>query len=142
FSKLVHNVAGRPMVRHVVEAARAAGMSRTVVVIGNQADEVRRAVGDNDKRVGFAYQDAQRGTGHAVLSAERHLAGYEGDVLILNVDLPALRPDTLLRFVEFHLVSGAPLSLMTVFVESSAGYVSVIRNYNDDLSRIVDEADG
>jgi len=141
FSKLVHNVAGRPMVRHVVEAARAAGMSRTVVVIGNQADEVRRAVGDNDKRVGFAYQDAQRGTGHAVLSAERHLAGYEGDVLILNGDLPALRPDTLSRFVEFHRASGAPLSLVTVVVESPAGYGRVIRTYNGDLSRIVEEAD-
>src|SRR5439155_18088385 len=80
-TKLVHNVAGRPMVRHVVEAARAAGMSRTVVVVGNQADEVRRAVGETDKRIGFAYQDSQRGTGHAVLSAEGHLLGYEGDVL-------------------------------------------------------------
>src|SRR6266704_2711357 len=58
-TKLVHNVAGRPMVRHVVEAARAAGMSRTVVVVGNQADEVRRAVGETDKRIGFAYQDSQ-----------------------------------------------------------------------------------
>jgi bifunctional UDP-N-acetylglucosamine pyrophosphorylase/glucosamine-1-phosphate N-acetyltransferase len=140
-SKLVHNVAGRPMVRHVVEAARTAGMARTVVVIGNQADEVRRAVGENDKRIGFAYQDAQRGTGHAVLSAERHLAGYEGDVLILNGDLPVLRPDTLSRFVEFHRSSAAPLSLVTAAVESPAGYGRIIRTYNGDLSRIVEEAD-
>ncbi len=140
-SKLVHNVAGRPMVRHVVEAARAAGMARTVVVIGNQADDVRRAVGENDKRIGFTYQDAQRGTGHAVLSAERHLAGYEGDLLILNGDLPALRPETLARFLEFHRASGAPLSLMTTVVEAPAGYGRVIRTYNGDVSRIVEEAD-
>ena len=114
-SKLVHNVAGRPMVRHVVEAAKAAGVARPVVVIGNQADDVRRAVGENDKRVGFAYQDAQRGTGHAVLSAERHLAEYEGDVLILNGDLPVLRPDTLTRFADFHRSSGAPLSYPIIF---------------------------
>ncbi|HKB07618.1 MAG TPA: bifunctional UDP-N-acetylglucosamine diphosphorylase/glucosamine-1-phosphate N-acetyltransferase GlmU [Candidatus Polarisedimenticolia bacterium] len=140
-SKLVHNVAGRPMVRHVVEAARTAGMARTVVVVGNQADEVRRAVGENDKRIGFAYQDAQRGTGHAVLSAERQLAGYEGDVLILNGDLPALRPDTLSRFVEFHRSSGAPLSLVTAAIESPTGYGRIIRTYNGDLSRIVEETD-
>src|SRR3989449_1807692 len=115
-TKLIHAIAGRPMVRHVVEAAKAAGMSRTVVVVGNQADEVRRAVGETDKRIGFAYQDSQRGTGHAVLSAEGHLLGYEGDVLILNGDLPALRPDTLHRFVDFHRASGAPLSLMTAVV--------------------------
>src|SRR3989475_70452 len=140
-SKLVHNVAGRPMVRHVVEAARAAGVARTVVVSGNQADEVRRAVGENDKRVGFAYQDAQRGTGHAVLSAERHLAEYEGDVLILNGDLPVLRPDTLTRFADFHRSSGAPFSLVTAAVESPAGYGRIIRTYNGDVSRIVEEAD-
>ena len=140
-TKLVHNVAGRPMVRHVVEAARAAGMSRTVVVVGNQADEVRRAVGETDKRIGFAYQDSQRGTGHAVLSAEGHLLGYEGDVLILNGDLPALRPDTLHRFVDFHRASGAPLSLMTAVVDVPGGYGRVIRTYNGDVSRIVEEAD-
>ncbi len=140
-SKLVHNVAGRPMVRHVVEAAKAAGLHRTVVVVGNQADEVRRAVGENDKRIGFAYQDAQRGTGHAVLSAERHLVGYEGDVLILNGDLPALRPDTLNRFVEFQRASGSPLSLMTAVVEAPTGYGRVVRTYNGDVSRIVEEAD-
>jgi bifunctional UDP-N-acetylglucosamine pyrophosphorylase/glucosamine-1-phosphate N-acetyltransferase len=140
-SKLLHNVAGRPMVRHVVEAARAAGMVRTVVIVGNQADEVRRAVGENDKRIGFTYQDAQRGTGHAVLSAERHLAGYEGDLLILNGDLPALRPETLTRFLEFHRVSGAPLSLLTAVIEAPAGYGRVIRTYNGDVSRIVEEAD-
>src|SRR5256712_817157 len=140
-TKLIHGIAGRPMVRHVVEAARAAGMSRTVVVVGNQADEVRRAVGETDKRIGFAYQDSQRGTGHAVLSAEGHLLGYEGDVLILNGDLPALRPDTLHRFVDFHRASGAPLSLMTAVVDVPGGYGRVIRTYNGDVSRIVEEAD-
>src|SRR5207247_8996287 len=126
---------------HVVETARAACMSRTVVVVGNQADEVRRAVGENDKRIGFAYQDAQRGTGHAVLSAERHLLGYEGDVLILNGDLPALRPDTLPSFADFHRSSGAPLSLVTAAVESPAGYGRIIRTYNGDVSRLVEDGD-
>ncbi len=140
-SKLVHNVAGRPMVRHVIEAARASGVTRTIVVIGNQADEVRSAVGDNDKRIAFAYQKDQLGTGHAVLSAERQLAGYQGDVLILNGDLPALKPETLRNFVEFHRASGAPLSLLTTVVGDPRGYGRVIRNYSGDVSRIVEEAD-
>jgi len=140
-SKLVHAVAGRPMVRHVVDAAKAAGMARTVVVVGNQADDVRRAVGEGDKRIGFAYQNAQLGTGHAVLSAETQLVGYEGDILILNGDLPALRPDTLKGFVEFHRASGAPLSLLTAVVPDPKGYGRVMRTYSGDVSRIVEEAD-
>ncbi|HEU4401299.1 MAG TPA: bifunctional UDP-N-acetylglucosamine diphosphorylase/glucosamine-1-phosphate N-acetyltransferase GlmU [Candidatus Polarisedimenticolia bacterium] len=140
-SKLVHDVAGRPMVRHVVEAAKAAGMSRCVVVVGNQADEVRGAVGDGDKRIAFAYQKDQLGTGHAVLSAERQIAGHRGDILILNGDLPALRAETLRRFVEFHRAAGAPLSLLTTVVLEPRGYGRVIRNYSGDVSRIVEESD-
>jgi bifunctional UDP-N-acetylglucosamine pyrophosphorylase/glucosamine-1-phosphate N-acetyltransferase len=116
-------------------------MARTVVVVGNQADDVRRAVGEGDKRIGFAYQNAQLGTGHAVLSAETQLIGYEGDILILNGDLPALRPDTLKGFVEFHRASGAPLSLLTAVVPDPKGYGRVMRTYSGDVSRIVEEAD-
>jgi bifunctional UDP-N-acetylglucosamine pyrophosphorylase/glucosamine-1-phosphate N-acetyltransferase len=140
-SKLVHRVAGRPMVRHVVEAARAAGASRTVVVIGNQADEVRNAVGNHDKTIAFAYQKDQHGTGHAVLAAERQFHGQQGIVLILNGDLPALRPETLRAFVDFHRRSGAPLSLLTTVVRDPHGYGRVIRNYAGDVARIVEESD-
>lgn len=140
-SKLLHQVAGRPMVRHVIEATRSAGVGQAVVIIGNQAEEVRRAVGDGDKRLAFAFQKEQRGTGHAVLCAERHLRGYEGDVLILNGDLPAIRPRTLRAFMDFHRASEAPLSLMTTVLEDPRGYGRVIRNYAGDLSRIVEETD-
>ncbi len=140
-SKLVHHVAGRPIVRHVVEAARASGAARMVVVIGNQADEVRNAVGDQDKSIAFAYQKDQQGTGHAVLAAERQMHEHQGIVLILNGDLPALRPETLRTFVEFHRRSGAPLSLLTTVVANPYGYGRVIRNYAGDVARIVEEAD-
>jgi bifunctional UDP-N-acetylglucosamine pyrophosphorylase/glucosamine-1-phosphate N-acetyltransferase len=116
-------------------------VARSVVVVGNQADEVRRAIGDGDKRIGFAWQKEQLGTGHAVLSAERQLAGHHGDILILNGDLPALRPETLKSFVAFHRLSGAPLTLMTTVVPDPRGYGRVIRNYSGDVSRIVEESD-
>jgi len=109
--------------------------------VGNQADEVRRAVGEGDKRVGFAYEDSQRGKGHAVLSAESQLAGYEGDVLILNGDLPALLPETLKTFIECHRASGAPLGLMTAVLKEPQGYGRVVRTYSGDVSRIVEETD-
>ena len=140
-TKLIHSIAGLPMVRHVVEATKAAGVSRTAVVIGSQAEDVRRAVGDGDKRIAFAYQKEQLGTGHAVLACERQLHGHVDDVLILNGDLPALRPETLRTFVEFHRSSGAPLSLVTATVPDPTGYGRIIRNYNSDLSRIVEETD-
>jgi len=141
WSKLLHPVAGRPVVRHVVEATRGAGVARTVVVIGNQAEEVRRAVGDHDKRIAFAFQKEQLGTGHAVLSAERMMHGHDGDVLILNGDLPALRPETLVAFVDYHRAHAAPLSLLTTVLADPRGYGRVIRNYGGDVSRIVEDSD-
>jgi bifunctional UDP-N-acetylglucosamine pyrophosphorylase / glucosamine-1-phosphate N-acetyltransferase len=141
WSKLLHPIAGRPMVRHVVEATRGAGVTRTVVVIGNQADEVRQAVGDRDKKVAFAFQKEQLGTGHAVLCAERQMQGHRGDVLILNGDLPALKPETLKSFVLYHRAHGAPLSLLTTVIPDPRGYGRVIRNYGGDVSRVVEEAD-
>ncbi len=140
-SKLVHPIAGRPMVRHVIDATRSAGVSQAIVVVGNQADEVRRAIGDTDKRLAFAFQKNQYGTGHAVLSAERQLQGFRGDVLILNGDLPALKHETLRAFVEFHRSSGAPMSLLTTVIPNPRGYGRVIRNYSGDLSRVVEESD-
>jgi bifunctional UDP-N-acetylglucosamine pyrophosphorylase/glucosamine-1-phosphate N-acetyltransferase len=141
WSKLLHPVAGRPMVRHVVEATKSAGVARAVVVVGNQADEVRLAVGDHDKRIAFAFQKEQLGTGHAVLCAERQFQGHTGDVLILNGDLPALRPETLRAFVAYHRSHGAPLTLLTTVVTDPRGYGRVIRNYGGEVARIVEETD-
>ena len=141
WSKLLHPVAGRPMVRHVVEATKGAGVARAVVVVGNQAEEVRLAVGDLDKRIAFAFQKEQLGTGHAVLCAERQFQGHTGDVLILNGDLPALRPETLRAFVAYHRSHGAPLTLLTTVITDPRGYGRVVRNYGGEVARIVEEAD-
>ena len=141
WSKLLHSLAGRPMVRHVVEATKKVGVTRAVVVVGNQAEEVRQAVGDHDKRIAFAYQKEQLGTGHAVLCAEKLLDGHAGDVLILNGDLPALKPETLTAFVGFHRAHGAPLTLLTTVIPDPRGYGRVIRNYGGEVARVVEEVD-
>src|SRR5206468_8106865 len=78
---------------------------------------------------------------HAVLSAESQLTGYEGDLLILNGDLPALLPETLKTLVEFHRASGAPLGLLTAALKEPQGYGRVIRTYSGGVSRIVEESD-
>ena len=141
WSKLLHSLAGRPMVRHVVEATKKVGVTRAVVVVGNQAEEVRQAVGDHDKKIAFAYQKEQLGTGHAVLCAEKLLDGHAGDVLILNGDLPALKPETLDAFVAFHRAHGAPMTLLTTVIPDPRGYGRVIRNYGGEVARVVEEAD-
>ena len=91
-AKVLHPVLGRPMVDHVIDAVRGAGVQRIVVVVGHQGDAVRAAIAD--RGVEFAVQAQQLGTGHAVQQAAPALAGQHGTTLVLCGDTPLLTSDT------------------------------------------------
>jgi len=140
-SKLVHGLAGKPMIRYVVDTALALGAERVLLVVGSQAEDIRVAVGSKDPRVGFCVQDRPLGTGHAVLCAEKSLKSSEGTLLILNGDLPCLRVETLKKLLAFHKQQATPLTLLTAVLPEPGGYGRIVRNYNSDVSRIVEATD-
>lgn len=137
-AKALHEVAGQPMIRHVLAATSAAGVGRPIVVVGHQAEEVRQAVGEAAE---FVQQVEQLGTGHAVLQAARALAGYEGDLLVLYTDTPLLEPDTLVRLVEAHRNAGAAATVLTAEVDDPVGYGRIMRDPGGRLLGIVEERD-
>ncbi len=137
--KLVHEVAGRPMVAYVLEASAALPAGKRIVVLGNQADRVAPLVPVPPFTI--VMQKEQRGTGHAVQQAEKALAGARGDLLVLNGDLPGIQAETLRRFIAAHRRSGAAASLLTAHLEDPAGYGRVIRDGKGGFSRIVEHAD-
>jgi len=138
--KLLHGVAGRPMVAHVVDTARALRPRRLISVIGHQADDVRKALSGLCPT--FVLQREQRGTGHAVLQAARQI-GREADdtLLIVNGDLPTLRPATLRKLVSGHRRAGAVLSLLTADVADPTGYGRLVRDARGAPLRIVEHGD-
>ena len=136
--KLLHGVAGRPMVAWVLDAAAALKPTNTVTVVGYQADAVREALGEAGGK--FVLQKEQRGTGHAVLQAARAV-GKGGPMLILNGDLPTLRAATLRRLVNGHRKSGAALTVLTAKVDDPTGYGRVIRGTRGRVERIVEHRD-
>ena len=138
--KLLHEVAGRPMVVHVLEAARALRPKRIVTVIGYQAEDVRAAVdGLSDE---FVLQKQQRGTGHAVMQASRLLpqAG-RSLVLILNGDLPTLESKTLRGLASAHRRSKSAMTLVTAELDDPTGYGRIVRDARGNLSAIVEHGD-
>jgi bifunctional UDP-N-acetylglucosamine pyrophosphorylase/glucosamine-1-phosphate N-acetyltransferase len=138
--KLLHDVAGRPMVAHVVEAARALRPDRLIAVIGHQGDLVREALGDLPSD--YVVQRQQMGTGHAVLQAARKISEVPGaTLLILNGDLPTLRAASLRRLVGRHRRSGAALSVLTAEVADPAGYGRIVRDDANAFSRIIEHRD-
>jgi len=137
--KLLHPVAGQPMVTWVARAARALRPARTVAVVGFQGDQVQVAL--SGLCDAFAVQAEQRGTGHAVTQAAGALRGARGPLLIVNGDLPNLEPSTLRALVALHRKSKAVLALVTTEVDDATGYGRIVRDARGRVIRIVEHKD-
>ena len=98
-AKVLHPVAGIPMISHVVGAARASGIDRLVVVVGHGREQVVSAIADDT--IQFVVQEEQLGTGHALLQAETAAEGSDL-IVVLCGDTPLLRARTLEKLIEFH----------------------------------------
>jgi len=122
--KVLHPVAGRPMVQYVVDTARALHPRALVLVIGEGADLVRHTVGEG---VTYVTQNEQLGTGHAVQQAEPFVAGRGETVLVLYGDTPLVRPETLQQMLAHHQAEGATVTLLTFRPASPAGYGRIVR---------------
>lgn len=136
--KALHPVLGRPMVDYVIEAARALEPERLIVVVGHRAGEVREHVGDG---VTYALQQPQLGTGHALLCAAGALGDQEADVVLLAVDVPLVRADTLSGLLAHHRRAGAAATVLTARVPDPTGYGRIVRDQDGNIRRIVEEKD-
>lgn len=138
--KVLHPVAGLPMISWPVTAAREAGSDPIVLVIGHQANAVQNAFrGSADIRC--AMQEEQLGTGHAVACALDALSGFHGTVLILCGDTPLLRPETLEKLLAFHLDNNAAVTVLTAILDDPYGYGRVVRDASGRVTRIVEQKD-
>ncbi len=133
--KVLHPLAGRPMLHYAVATAEALEPERLVAVVAPDAGPVEELLGD---RVRFAVQEEPRGTGHAVLQAEAALEGFHGDVLVLYGDTPLLRSETLRRMQRLKAESGAELVMLSATV-SVPGII--VRDAEGRLARIVEATD-
>ncbi len=133
--KVLHPLAGRPLLAHVLETARALDAQKIVVVHGHGADAVRAAFPDGG--LAWALQAEQLGTGHAVQQAMPHLEA-SGDVLVLYGDVPLVREATLRRLLE---AAREGVALLTAELDDPAGYGRVLRDQSGRVARIVEHKD-
>ena len=139
-AKMLHEILGKPMILHVVEAAFELAGDKVVVVVGHQAEEVRRIVSERF-HVRFAFQERQLGTAHAVQSALPFLHQDARHVIVLCGDVPMIRPQTLKRFLEHHQAGGFDVSVLAVKIDRPKGYGRIVQDENGHLAAIVEEAD-
>jgi len=133
--KVLHPLAGRPLLAHVLDAARALAPRRMFVVHGHGAERVRAAF--PDAGVDWVLQAKQLGTGHAVLQALPQVAS-DADVLVLYGDVPLVRPATLKRLVEGARGS---VGIVVAELDDPSGYGRIVRDAAQRVARIVEQKD-
>lgn len=139
-AKVLHAVCGKPMVLYVVETAQKIVGNNVVLVVGHQADEVRRTVSQQGSFY-FAHQAEQLGTGHAVLCALPHIPDPCREVVILCGDVPLIQTRTIEALIESHLAANRDVSVLAVELPNPSGYGRILLDGEGRVQAIVEEAD-
>lgn len=138
--KVLHRLAGVPLLRWVLAQASSLEPDEIIVIVGHQADRIR-AEFEGDDRLSFITQEPQNGTGHAVMQARSAFQDFDGDLAILSADVPLLRPATLARLRKDYTDSGAKAAVLTTRLPDPSGYGRVVRDAEGRLTQIVEERD-
>jgi bifunctional UDP-N-acetylglucosamine pyrophosphorylase/glucosamine-1-phosphate N-acetyltransferase len=133
--KVLHRVAGLPMIDHVLRAAATLKPRTTTVVVGFGVEAMRALLA---RHVGLTIvvQEPQLGTGHALLMAEPMLGKETGTLVLLSGDVPLLMPQTLRTLVDRQTASGAAASVITAVVDQPFGYGRIVRS-GERIAKIV-----
>ncbi|PYR26698.1 MAG: UDP-N-acetylglucosamine pyrophosphorylase, partial [Acidobacteria bacterium] len=118
--KVLHRVAGVPMIRHVLAAAGSLRPTSTTVVVGHQAD-ILKATLSRQFGLTFVVQEPQLGTAHALLTTEQLFREARGTVILLSGDVPLLSAETLRKLLDRHVSTGASVTVITATVERPYG---------------------
>lgn len=137
--KVLHPIAGKPMVSHVIQRAVELGAEKIVTIIGYRHEMVKSEICNEPTE--FAYQLKQLGTGHAVLQCQDNLSNFDGNVLILSGDVPLITTSTLNSLLKTHINSNCDATILTAEIDDPTGYGRVIRNDKNNLSKIVEHKD-
>lgn len=137
--KVLHQLAGKPMLAHVIDSAKQLNPAQIAVVVGHGADTVKAAF-ENQKDLAFALQQPQQGTAHAVQQAEPLFVGdADSDkTLVLYGDVPLVQAETLNRLIE---AAADGVAVLTEFLDDPTGYGRIIRDAQGHVNRIVEHKD-
>jgi bifunctional UDP-N-acetylglucosamine pyrophosphorylase/glucosamine-1-phosphate N-acetyltransferase len=137
--KVLHPLAGLPLIEHVLRTADAVKPASVTVIVGHEAEMVRQRL-DVRQGLNFAIQQPQLGTAHALQQAEPALRGKTGTVILLSGDVPLLTSTTLERLLKGHTTAQAAATVVTAVVERPYGYGRIVRT-DGQIARIVEERD-
>ncbi len=134
--KVMHALAGKPMLQHVLDSVGTIQVGRSLVILGHGREQIEEWL---DGRAEIVLQAEQLGTGHAMLQAIPHLTEVE-NIIVLSGDQPLIRPETIETMVELHTESKAAATILTACFENPFGLGRIIKD-GERFLRIVEEKD-
>ncbi|MEM1366967.1 MAG: bifunctional UDP-N-acetylglucosamine diphosphorylase/glucosamine-1-phosphate N-acetyltransferase GlmU [Cyanobacteria bacterium P01_H01_bin.15] len=138
--KVLHRLGQRTLVERVLRSCQSIEVERQFVIVGYQGELVQRTLADLSN-LEFVEQREQLGTGHAVQQLLPHLQGYEGPLLVLNGDVPLLRPESIAQLVETHQQAGNAATLLTARLPDPKGYGRVFCSDRQIVTEIIEDKD-
>lgn len=138
--KVLHKVAGKPVLQYVVDAVNACGMDEIYIVIGHQGEQVEAAI--QDKKVSFVEQKEQLGTGHAVMQVLPQLTDtQDATILVLAGDCPLISPNTIAKLLQMHEESNARATILSTEMKNPASYGRILRTELGNVTGIKEAKD-
>jgi len=138
--KVLQPLAGATLVERVLASCRGLSPDRQLLIVGHQAERVEQSLA-SWSGLDYVLQQPQNGTGHAVQQLLEPLAGFEGELLVLNGDVPLLREQTIADLLARHRSSGAAVTLLTARLADPSGYGRVFADGEGQVSAIVEHRD-
>lgn len=139
-SKVLHKIFEKPILGYVLDNSKNI-VSESFVIVGHHAEEVTEFVEKNYVNAKTILQSPQLGTGHAVSMACPYLENFDGQVIILNGDLPLMTEESIRKFIEYHNSKNSDLTIMSTILDDPANYGRIIREKDDSLKCIVEAKD-
>jgi len=136
YPTVLHEVAGEPMISHVLEVAKLVEASRTIIVLGGGAELIKPKLPQGIEQV---EQKRQLGTGHALMQIRNSIKDSKGEILVVRGNTPLLHGVTLRRLIERHRKKKSAATVLTAVLHDPTGYGRIIRKENDRIARIVEE---
>ena len=144
-AKVMFELHGKPMIQYVVELSLEIGSAEIILIIGHQKNSIIEFVGSCFKsqmrKIKYAFQDQQLGTGHALMQTFEYLKDFKGEILILSGDVPLLKSETINKFINLHNSKKFIGTLISSYFENPYGYGRIIRDSEGNFIDIREEKD-
>src|SRR5574341_780131 len=135
--KVLHKIAGKPLISHVISTAQSLGIKRIIVVIGYKGELVKKALAKDN--IEIVWQKKQLGTGHALMQNQKLLKNFSGRIMVLCEDVLFLSSESIINVLKEHINNKAQATVLTTVVKDASGYGRIVRNQQNLVEKIVED---